>query len=130
MYYYTFFSKQGNTIADKILSEFTVFNSATVNVPEGLGFHLRPSTLVAKISNHYSSKLLMIVNGKEFDAGSVIDLMWAGGMIKKENITEIEFRGDKHAVRDIQYLAKSNYGEDTMGNSTPLPDELFYLRKE
>jgi hypothetical protein len=56
--------------------------------------------------------------------------MWAGGMIKKENITEIEFRGDEHAVRDIQYLAKSNYGEDTMGNSTPLPDELFYLRKE
>ena len=130
LYFYTFFSKQGNTIADSILSEFTVLSSATVNVPEGLGFHLRPSTLVAKISNHYNSELLMIVNGKEFDAGSVIDLMWAGGMIKKENITEIEFRGDEHAVRDIQYLAKSNYGEDTMGNSTPLPDELFYLRKE
>ena len=130
LYYYTFFSKQGNTLADSILSEFTVLSSATVNVPEGLGFHLRPSTLVAKISNHYSSKLLMIVNGKEFDAGSVIDLMWAGGMIKKEDITEIEFRGDKHAVRDIQYLAKSNYGEDTMGTSTPLPDELSYLRKE
>ncbi len=52
----------------EILSEFTVLTSTTVNVPEGLGFHLRPSTLVAKISNHYSSKLLMIVNGKEFDA--------------------------------------------------------------
>jgi len=130
LYYYTFFAKQGSNIADSILSEFTVLNSATVSVPEGLGFHLRPSTLVAKISNHYSSKLLMIVNGKEFDAGSVIDIMWAGGMIKKENITEVEFRGDKHAVRDIQYLSKSNYGEDTMGNSTPLPDELTYLRKE
>ncbi len=129
LYYYTFFIKQGNTIADRILSEFTVVCSATVNVPKGLGFHLRPSTLVAKISNHYSSNLLMIVNGKEFDAGSVIDLMWAGGMIKKENITEIQFRGNKHAVRDIKYLAKSNYGEDPMGNSTPLPDELSYLRK-
>ena len=72
----------------------------------------------------------MIANEKEFDATSVIDLMWAGGMIKKENITEIEFRGETLAIKDLQILAKVNYGEDNMGNSTPLPKELSYLRKE
>ncbi len=130
LYYYTFFIKQGNSIAHNILNKYSVLSLAVVNVPEGLGFHLRPSTLVAKVAIHYGSKLFMIANEKEFDASSVIDLMWAGGMIKKENITEIEFRGDALAIRDIQILAKANYGEDNMGNSTPLPGRLSYLRKE
>lgn len=130
LYYYTFFIKQGNTIAENLISKFSVFTSAVVPVPEGLGFHLRPSTLVAKIANQYGAKLLMIVNEKEFDASSVIDLMWAGGMIKKENITEVKFRGDQMAINDIKILAAANYGEDPMGNSTPLPGELSYLRKE
>ena len=130
LYYYTFFIKQGNTLAQNILNKYSVLSSAAVKVPEGLGFHLRPSTLVAKVANHHGSKVTMIANEKEFDATSVIDLMWAGGMIKKENITEIEFRGETLAIKDLQILAKVNYGEDNMGNSTPLPKELSYLRKE
>lgn len=129
LYYYTLFIKQGHAIAENILDKFSVLASAVVPVPEGLGFHLRPSTLVAKIANQYGSKLLMIVNDKEFDASSVIDLMWAGGMIKKENIGKVEFRGDQLAVNDIKILSEANYGEDPMGNSTPLPGELSYLRK-
>jgi len=103
--------------------------TATVPVPEGLGFHLRPSTLVAKIAMHYGGIVTMILNDKEFDATSVIDIMWAGGMIKKEGIGEVVFRGDKKAVDDIIALAGVNYGEDTLGNSTDLPDSLKYLRQ-
>ncbi len=129
LFYYSSFIKDGVKIANRILDEFVVVESKTVKVPEGLGFHLRPSTLVAKIANHYNSKVTMVVNNKEFDASSVIDIMWAGGMIKKDAITEVAFCGDKNAVRDLAILAEANYGEDTMGNSTPLPDELSYLRQ-
>jgi len=129
LYYYTSFLKDGCAIAHELIEKFTITESAVVNVPEGLGFHLRPSTLVAKIANHYGSKLTMIVNQKEFDAGSVIDIMWAGGMIKKDGVTAVTFCGDKNAVRDLKVLAAANYGEDTMGNATPLPVEISYLRQ-
>jgi hypothetical protein len=70
----------------------------------------------------------MVVHGKEFDASSVIDLMWAAGVIKKEGINEVEFRGDKKALHDLKLLADVNYGEDTMGKSVPLPEIISYLR--
>lgn len=128
LYYYTFFINDGVQIAKDILDKFTVIEKAVLKVPEGLGFHLRPSTLVAKVVGKHNSPVTMIVKNKEFDAGSVIDIMWAGGVIKKNGITEIEFRGDENAVRDLKILAAANYGEDPMGNSTPLPKELSYLR--
>jgi phosphotransferase system HPr (HPr) family protein len=130
LYYYTLFVKDGHTLANEILDKFTTVESEIVKVPEGLGFHLRPSTLVAKVANHYGSKMIMLINNKQFDASSVIDIMWAGGMIKKENLTEVEFRGNKNAIRDLKILAEANYGEDTMGNSTPLPEGLSYLRQD
>ncbi len=130
LYHYTHFIGDGINLANEIVETFTVVDKETVNVPEGLGFHLRPSTLVAKVCNHYGSKVTMLVQDKEFDASSVIDIMWAGGMIKKEGITEIAFQGDKNAIRDLKLLAEANYGEDTMGNSTPLPEPLSYLRQE
>jgi phosphotransferase system HPr (HPr) family protein len=130
LYYYTVFINDGKNLANEIQASFTIVDSVSVSVPEGLGFHLRPSTLVAKVANHYGSKMSMIVNGKEFDAASVIDIMWAGGMIKKEGITSIEFRGDKNAIRDIALLADANYGEDAIGTSTPLPPALSYLRQD
>ena len=130
LYYYTFFIRDGQIIANNILDKFTVAKKAVVKVPEGLGFHLRPSTLVAKIANHYGSQLTLKVNEKEFDASSVIDIMWAGGIIKKESITKIKFIGEKNAVDDLVLLSEANYGEDEIGNSTPLPDKLSYLRQD
>jgi phosphotransferase system HPr-like phosphotransfer protein len=129
LYYYTLFISKTEQLAHQIVVQFSVTVTATVPVPEGLGFHLRPSTLVAKIAMHYGGIVTMIVNDKEFDATSVIDIMWAGGMIKKEGICKVVFRGDKNAVDDIISLAGVNYGEDTLGNSTDLPDSLKYLRQ-
>ncbi len=130
LYYYTQFINDAKDCAQKLLNTFTVVESCTVKVPEGLGFHLRPSTLVAKIANHYGSSLTMIADGKEFDASSVIDIMWAGGMIKKNGIDEVTFKGDKNAIRDIAVLADANYGEDAVGNSSPLPEAVDYLRQQ
>lgn len=130
LHYYTLFINDGVKTAQEIIEQFSVTTRTTVPVPRGLGFHLRPSTLVAKLANHYGGHLTMHVQENEFDASSVIDIMWAAGIIKKEGIAEITFSGDQNAVRDIQLLAGANYGEDTGGNSVDLPGELAYLRQE
>jgi phosphotransferase system HPr-like phosphotransfer protein len=129
LYYYTIFITKTEQLVNEILSQFTVTATAKVPVPQGLGFHLRPSTLVAKIAMHYGGTVTMSIQGKEFDATSVIDIMWAGGIIKKEGISEVVFSGGKQAIDDIIALAQVNYGEDTLGNSVDLPQGLTYLRQ-
>ncbi|MBM4311345.1 MAG: HPr family phosphocarrier protein [Deltaproteobacteria bacterium] len=129
LYYYTSFIACAEQLTRDILAQFSIAVTASVPVPEGLGFHLRPSTLVAKIVHHYGSAVTMHVHDKTFDAASVIDIMWAGGIIKKEGIREVVFSGDQNAVNDIIALAQANYGEDTLGNSAELPECLKYLRQ-
>jgi hypothetical protein len=70
----------------------------------------------------------LCINKDRFDAGSVLDIQWAGGKIQKENIEQVRFEGDVRALKDIEILASVNYGEDTMGKGIPLPKELKYLR--
>jgi hypothetical protein len=93
-----------------------------------LGFHSRPSLLVAKIVQYYGGQVELCVGPDRFDASSVLDIQWAGGKIHKENVTEVIFEGDTRALVDIEILAGVNYGEDTMGKGVPLPKELKYLR--
>jgi phosphotransferase system HPr-like phosphotransfer protein len=99
-----------------------------VGIPLKLGFHSRPSLLVAKIVQHYGGQVDLCIGADRFDASSVLDIQWAGGKINKENLTEVVFEGDARALRDIEVLAGVNYGEDTMGKGVPLPNELKYLR--
>jgi len=99
-----------------------------VGVPVKLGFHSRPSLLVAKIVQNYGGQVELCVGQDRFDASSVLDIQWAGGKIQKENIAEVVFEGDTRALKDIEILAGVNYGEDTMGKGIPLPKELKYLK--
>jgi len=122
------FLKNGETLARQILNENIERDSITVNIPRNLGFHCRPSLLVAKIVQHYGGQVELCFGASRFDAGSVLNIQWAGGQIQKENITEVRFEGDARALTDIKILAGVNYGEDTMGKGVPLPAELKYLK--
>ena len=115
-------------LAKEILNENIERSVIRVGVPMALGFHMRPSLLVAKIVQYYGGEVELCVGEDRFDASSVLDIQWAGGKIQKENITGVQFEGDVRALKDIQILAGANYGEDTMGKDAPLPGELKYLR--
>jgi len=128
LFYVCHFLSSGKDLATNILNEYIERGSITVGVPENLGFHSRPSLLVAKIVQHYGGKVELCVNKDRFDAGSVLDIQWAGGKIQKEKIRRVRFEGDVRALRDIKILAGVNYGEDTMGKGVPLPNQLQYLR--
>ena len=128
LYYACHFLTSGNKLAIEILNENIERGSVTVGIPVKLGFHSRPSLLVAKIVQHYGGQVELCIGDDRFDASSVLDIQWAGGKIQKENLTEVNFQGDTRALKDIEILASVNYGEDTMGKGVPLPKELKYLR--
>ena len=127
MFYAWKFLSSGKAIASQILNENMETSLIDVTIPKDRGFHSRPSLLVAKIVQHYGGEVKMIVNGDVFDAASVLDIQWAGGKIKKEEVENVQFKGDSRALNDLKTLASVNYGEDHMGKGIPLPKELSYL---
>jgi len=128
LYYVCHFLRTGKDLAGEILNENIERSSITVGIPVKLGFHSRPSLLVAKIVRYYGGQVELCVGEDRFDASSVLDIQWAGGKIQKENITEVKFEGDVRALKDIKILTSVNYGEDTMGKGIPLPKELSCLK--
>ncbi len=128
LYYVCHYLTKGKDIASEILNQNIERSSIQVGIPQKLGFHLRPSLLVAKVVQYYGGKVTLHVGSDSFDASSVLDMQWAGGKISKENTSEVVFKGDSRALKDIEILAGVNYGEDTMGKDVPLPTELNYLR--
>jgi len=128
LYYACHFLSKGKDLAQEILNENIERSRIEVGIPVKLGFHSRPSLLVAKIVQYYGGQVEMVVNQDRFDASSVLDIQWAGGKIQKENVETVAFEGDVRALTDIEILAGVNYGEDTMGKGVPLPKELKYLK--
>ncbi len=128
LYYACHFLNIGKKLAREILNENIERSSIKVGIPVALGFHSRPSLLVAKIVQYYGGQVELCLGQDRFDASSVLDIQWAGGKIHKENVTEVTFEGDTRALADIKILAGVNYGEDTMGKGVLLPKELKYLR--
>jgi len=128
LFYACHYLNSGKKLAREILNENIERSAITVGIPVKLGFHSRPSLLVAKIVQHFGGQVELVVGKDRFDASSVLDIQWAGGKIQKEKISEVVFEGDTRALADIKILAGVNYGEDTMGKGVPLPAELSYLK--
>ncbi len=128
LYYICNYLSIGKKLVQEILNENIDRSSISVGVPVERGFHSRPSLLVAKIVQFYGGQVNLCVGKDKFDAASVLDIQYAGGKIQNENITEVIFEGDVRALKDIEILASTNYGEDTVGKGIPLPRELHYLK--
>jgi phosphotransferase system HPr-like phosphotransfer protein len=127
LFYACHFLTNGQELAREILNENIERAKIRVGIPQKLGFHARPSLLVAKVVQHYGGQVELCVGEDRFDASSVLDIQWAGGKIQKEKLQEVIFEGDARTLKDIETLAGVNYGEDTMGKGVPLPVELKYL---
>jgi len=97
-------------------------------VPKNLGFHARPSTLVAKVVQHHGAEIKMLADDQVFDAGSILELLSAGGYVVTKKLDHVRFSGDKRTLDDLKILAEHNYGETENGKNTPLPEALSYLK--
>jgi hypothetical protein len=65
---------------------------------------------------------------KPLIAEQIKRLMIAGKIDIRMDVL-VTFKGDQRALKDIEALARSNYGEDEKGNNVELPPEIAYLRK-
>lgn len=127
LFYVNSYLEKGKQLVTDLLGKYTEVDTYELNVPEKLGFHLRPASLVAKLASYYGTKVSLIVDGQEYDASSVLSITMAAGLIARKGYKTVLFRGDKRVLDDLKLLSEYNYGEDERGNRTTLPPELSYL---
>jgi hypothetical protein len=78
-------------ICRAVVQRYSETGRVTLPVPPYRGFHVRPSTLIAKIVQHYGSAVKMILFDEEYEAGEPIDLFRANEQInalKRRGIAE------------------------------------------
>jgi phosphotransferase system HPr-like phosphotransfer protein len=127
LFYTNRYLETGKKLARDILERYTEIETCELRVPQKLGFHLRPATLVAKLAKYYGTKVFIIVDGHRYDASNVLNITLAGGLIARKGYETVLFEGDKRVLKDLTLLSECNYGEDEQGNPTkPLP-ELSHL---
>jgi phosphotransferase system HPr-like phosphotransfer protein len=119
--------KTGRKLAIDILEKYTEVDTCELKVPDKLGFHLRPATLIAKVAKYYGTKLYLIVDGREYDASNVLSITMAAGLIARKGYKTVLFRGDRRVLQDLKRLSDYNYGEDEEGNPSALPPEFSRL---
>jgi hypothetical protein len=60
-----------------MLRRYAIQGRISVPVPPYRGFHVRPSTLIARIVSHYGSEVTMELEGEQYNAGITLDLFRA-----------------------------------------------------
>ena len=75
------FVKAAQSLCQEILRAYAEQSAIEVTVPKYRGFHVRPSTLVAKIIMHYGSKVDMLLEGEVYDASRPLELFRANEQI-------------------------------------------------
>jgi hypothetical protein len=71
----------GRTLAQQLLRRYAEQGMITVPVPRYRGFHVRPSTLVARVVRHYGSAVSMTLEDETYDAASPLELFRANELI-------------------------------------------------
>jgi hypothetical protein len=71
----------GRALAQQLLRRYAEEGEISVPVPRYRGFHVRPSTLVARMAYHYGSPVTMRIEDESYDAASPLDLFRANELI-------------------------------------------------
>jgi hypothetical protein len=71
----------GRSLAQRLLRRYAEEGEIVVPVPRYRGFHVRPSTLVARIAYHYGSSVSMSLDDETYDAASPLELFRANEAI-------------------------------------------------
>ena len=72
---------EGRALCQAMLRQYAQIGTVTVPAPRYRGFHVRPSTLIAKIVYHYGTTVTMQMEGDKYDAGSPMELFRANEKI-------------------------------------------------
>jgi hypothetical protein len=84
LFYCTRFLEKGKQLSEETVMDYAQIQSKRIPIPIYRGFHVRPSTYVAKIVRHYGAEVRMHLEDEVYDAGSVFDLFRANEKINME----------------------------------------------
>ena len=74
LFYCTQFLREGKRLSEEAVMEYAQVISKRIPIPIYRGFHVRPSTYIAKIVHHYGADVQMYLGDESYDAGCVFDL--------------------------------------------------------
>jgi len=104
----------GRTLSQQLLRRYAERGEITVPVPRYRGFHVRPSTLVARVAHHYGSAVSMTLEDETYDAASPLELFRANELInaRKRRWLAQEIGGlvegaDEHLGDDVVRTVRS-----------------------
>jgi hypothetical protein len=83
-------------LCQSMIQMYTESTSIDVSIPNYRGFHVRPSTLVARIVMHYGSAVTMHLGDESYDASSPLELFRANEAI---NATKRRYIGEMLSKR-------------------------------
>jgi hypothetical protein len=82
--YMKLYIESAKKLCHDMLKRYSEMSEITVPVPRYRGFHVRPSTLIALIANHYGSELTMYLKDQQYNAAIPLDLFRANELINSE----------------------------------------------
>ena len=83
------FRLQIEKISRQLIQKYSISQKIDLPIPCYRGFHVRPSTLVARIVIHYGSKVSMLLNDLSYNAAVPLDLFRANEVINAEKRRQI-----------------------------------------
>ncbi|PID57214.1 hypothetical protein CSB45_08270 [candidate division KSB3 bacterium] len=98
LFYCTRFLQKGKELGEEAVMDYAQITSKRIPVPIYRGFHVRPSTYIAKIARHYGTDVQMHLGDEVYDAACVFDLFRANEKINMEKRRTIA----KHLAEDQQ----------------------------
>lgn len=84
LFYCTRFLRKGKQLSEETVMHYAQIQSKRIPIPIYRGFHVRPSTYIAKIIRHYGAEVQMHLGDEVYDAGCVFDLFRANERINME----------------------------------------------
>lgn len=102
------FLKSARALCQNMIKQYAEEGRIEVPIPIYRGFHVRPSTLIARIIHHYGSEVKMILNGKEYDASKPLELFRAN-----EEINALKRRELLSYIEKLKIIKEGNELSDT-----------------
>ncbi len=101
-------------VCQEMLKRYAEVGRIEVPIPKYRGFHVRPSTLIAKLVYHYGSKVQMLLGDGTYDAGMPLDLFRANEAINAQKrrwlagqIVELKLFPEDSTTEDVTSVVRS-----------------------
>lgn len=115
---------KARSLCHQMLKKYARRGRIEVDIPRYRGFHVRPSTLLARIVSHYGSRVIMKMGGESFNAGITLDLFRAN---EKINASKRRFIADE--VARVHRECRRENGGDMLGAVRSIIHVLFEEKK-